>query len=138
MKSIEEEEHSTVLYEKLLNWTYHLETAADLVDIPIHFLLDLSEPLGFQPHTETSGEFFDLREGIFTAHPPPHKDFLDTDISSSLRTYLGTGFVADSPPLATREKRKRLMEGLIHYYKVHIPQFNGSNAFQVLREVFSI
>ncbi|NNC82623.1 MAG: DNA repair protein RecO [Flavobacteriales bacterium] len=136
VKSIEEEDNSESLYQTLLKWTRKLEKADALAEIPIRFLLELSEPLGFQPHAETQGPYFDLREGVFQDHPPHHPDFLDGEISSSLRAYLGTEIVATHA--ISKELRRRLLEGLVMYYRIHIPQFKGLSSFEVLREVYSL
>ncbi|NNK81133.1 MAG: DNA repair protein RecO [Flavobacteriales bacterium] len=138
LNCLEEEETSIELYDHIERWIITLEDIDELSNFPIEFMLSLSEQLGFYPHVDTKGDYFDLREGTFHDTPPHHKDFLDSDISSSLRTYHGTGFVAERPLIAKKKMRRRLLEGLMQYYRIHVPQFKTINSFKVLSEVFDI
>lgn len=136
MKCLEEEEASVELYDRIENWTIILEDLPSLNNFSIQFMMALSEPLGFYPHMDTRGSYFDLREGVFLEEPPHHKDFLEQEISSYLRSYHGTGFVATKALGAKKEMRRRLLEGLMQYYRIHVPQFKTINSFSVLSEVF--
>ncbi len=136
MNSIEEEEGSPELFAFLWKWISYLDQANQTADIPVSFMLSLSMPLGFYPHMESKGEFFDLREGYFLDRIPDHQDYLEGDICAGLRGYHGTGFVAEGIPVKSKELRRNILEALIRYFRVHIPQFRELKSYQVLTEIF--
>jgi DNA repair protein RecO (recombination protein O) len=111
-------------------------TDSSVPDFHLHFLLEFTRFLGFFPHEENNSfQYFDLRDGIYTQSAPLHPDYLKGD-----ELTLFTSFIIDSKNkvefLANRFQRNRLLEILIHYYKVHIPSFPTLKSIEVLREVF--
>jgi DNA repair protein RecO (recombination protein O) len=114
-----------------------LQSLDQLVKIPadylLRFLLELSSLLGFYPNGEynESAAYFDLQEGNFVSdistHPyslmPPHSEYL-----SMLLHINGTEI-----PTANRRK---LLDGLLQYYQLHVPNFTLPKSLKVLDEVF--
>lgn len=136
MNAIKEEEGSPELFEFQWDWISRLDEAKEIAEIPIRYMLSLTRPLGFYPDMGTEGRFFDLREGYFLHIRPDHRDILEDDICSGLKSYHGMGFVANGIPQVNKELRRKILEGLMIYFKVHIPQFKDLRSYQVLTEIF--
>ena len=114
------------------------------------FLMHLSSFLGFYPNLEAtdsrpeadngaaedSGELFDLREGRFCRMAPMHHDFLEPGEARLIRVLMRMDFPTMHLFRFTRNDRNRIVEVLLHYYRLHIPQFPELKSVGVLRELW--
>ena len=115
-------------------------------DYLLKFLLELSSLMGFYPHGEFSSgtSYFDLQAGRFVAdasihpymiHPPLSESFslLFHDENSSRDSNFGKVDVASDLDSLTRRK---LLDALLQYYQLHVPNFSLPKSLHVLSEVF--
>lgn len=101
------------------------------------FMMRLSLFLGFQPDMTSYEErsMFDLREGTFCTSTPLHTDFLKPDDAKKMQVLMRM-----SPsnlhlfPLS-RNERNRIIDIILYYYRLHIPQFGEMKTLEVLREL---
>ena len=120
------------------------------------FLMRLSRFLGFYPNLELrddshepgqtglaaadGGEafslMFDLREGRFCSVAPMHRDFLPPDEARLIRLLMRMDFPTMHLFRLSRHERNRIAEVLLHYYRLHIPQFPELKSLGVLRELW--
>lgn len=102
------------------------------------FMMRVSLFLGFYPNVEdySEGDFFDLRAGRFTSVSPLHGDFLRPDESRSICTLMR--MTASNMHLfrLSRTQRNNIVEVLLRFYSLHIPDFRPLKSWDVLREVF--
>ncbi len=102
------------------------------------FMMRVSRFLGFYPNVEdySEGDFFDLRAGRFTSVSPLHGDFLRPDESRSICTLMR--MTASNMHLfrLSRTQRNNIVEVLLRFYSLHIPDFRPLKSWDVLREVF--
>ena len=102
--------------------------------------------MGFYPHGEfsSSTSYFDLQAGRFVAdasihpymiHPPLSESFssLFHDENSSRDSNFGKVDVASDLDSLTRRK---LLDALLQYYQLHVPNFSLPKSLHVLSEVF--
>jgi len=102
-------------------------------DFLLNFLVDLSSLLGFSPHGVYNDEdsYFDLQEGVFTnnvsLHPyslhPPTSEFFSFLINSESN-------------LIPSHARRKLLDSLLQYYQLHVPNFSSPKSLKVLDEIF--
>ena len=119
------------------------------------FLMRLSRFLGFYPNLEVRGEglevrgerlevremsetdmYFDLREGQFCAAVPLHRDFLGTDEARLIRQLMRMDFPTMHLFRLSHNDRNRIVEVLLHYYQLHIPQFPELKSLAVLQALW--
>ena len=116
------------------------------------FLMRLSRFLGFYPNLEEGGEkkeeggerreesgdlIFDLRAGAFTTQVPLHRDFLQTEESMRIHLLMRMDFSTMRLFRLSRQDRNRIVEVLLQYYRLHIPQFPELKSLSVLQELWN-
>lgn len=103
------------------------------------FISAIAPFVGIQPDLENCNttNWFDLRAGRYTSVAPLHNDFLPPGNSHwpSLLSRL-TYYNADCLKLSG-EQRYRILEGILHYYAIHIPGIASMKSHHVLREIFA-
>ena len=101
------------------------------------FLLKLSRYLGFEPNQdETSITYFDMMNGVFLSQKPLHPHFLQQEIASDLFNLLHSDYSNMHKLHYSRQRRMKILEGLIEYYKLHVPDFRSLHSLAVLQSLF--
>lgn len=135
---LEEEEEHSELFDFLLGHLRWLDvTPYPIANLHLHFLLGLSGFLGFQPQDpEEDGElFFDLKDGVFTSIPPLHTFFLEPDQSRQMLALLESPLEAVHEIQLTRSQRKVLLNKLLLFYQLHLPNFKEIHTPEILEMV---
>ena len=103
------------------------------------FLMRLSRFLGFYPNLEeyADGAVFDLRAATFSRVVPMHRDFLGPDESRRIHLLMRMDFPTMHLYRLSRHDRGRIVQVLLQYYRLHIPQFPELKSLGVLQELFS-
>ncbi len=133
-KSIHEEESNEPLFHFIFE---RIRILDELEQVPsgylIAFLLSLSVYLGFHPHGTCNDKtpFFDLREGQFVSGGIGHPTTLNEQLSSKLSECIRNPNTELVPGM-----RRLLLEALLHYYQLHVPNFSSPRSLKVLEEVF--
>lgn len=92
----------------------------------------------FEPNQEEkNAQYFDLMNGIFLTYKPLHSHFLSVEMSALFNSLLYLSFESGNTLVLSREKRNELLNVLIEYYKLHVPEFYGLNSVSVLHEIFN-
>ncbi len=121
-KTLKEEEKNTGLFEFLISAFEILglkETGA--ANFHLTFMLKYSQYLGFYPTDNYSehNKYFDLMEGRFASDLPQHVHYLDGELSSYFNKFMKSSFENCETIKITNEERRRLINVLIDYYKLH-------------------
>ncbi|MBK6484654.1 MAG: DNA repair protein RecO [Chitinophagaceae bacterium] len=133
-KSIHEEESNEPLFHFIFE---KIKALDEMEQVPsgylIAFLLALSKHLGFHPHGSFNEKtpFFDLREGQFIAGGHGHPNTLDEQLSGKL-----SEFIRNPNTELSHGSRRLLLEAMLHYYQLHVPNFSPPRSLKVLEEVF--
>jgi len=103
------------------------------------FLMRLSRFLGFFPNLDNyvEGCVFDLRAGTFINNIPLHHDYLQPDESSLIHLLMRMDYPTMHLYRLSHHDRNRIVEVLLQYYRLHIPQFPELKSLQVLRELWT-
>lgn len=113
-----------------------MDTAADIRNFPLVFLLRLSAELGFSPAPPTGGEDrFDLREGEFIQGMVPHGHTLGPPLSTHLIALLATDFDTVDGPALSATHRRELLHHLLLYFRMHIEGLGELRSPAVLHQV---
>jgi DNA repair protein RecO (recombination protein O) len=135
-KTVKESESNPSLFEFLATSFYHLDTTTESVlNLPIAFMVHLSEYLGFQPTTNERPNFFDLKDGQFFAEEPLHQYFLNPIYSQLLIQFLETDLENVHLIEINGADRRYLLMRLCDYYRMHATNFQIPNTIAVLQEV---
>ncbi len=126
------------LYDFLERSVIDLDTHRGRVsDFHLLFMMQLTRYLGFEPNCERQAEgFFDMLEGVFVAHRPPHAHYLTPDKARDF-ALLAKAEHASADTLLPwgKEQRNQLLEKMLDYYRLHVPGFVGVNSLSVLRSL---
>ena len=113
------------------------------------FLMRMSRFLGFYPNLEVRGErlevrdmseedlFFDLREGRFCQEAPMHRDFLPPAEARLIHLLMRMDFPTMYLFQLSHHDRGRITDVLLHYYRLHIPQFPELKSLSVLQQLWT-
>ena len=160
--ALRSEQQNTILFDYICDSVQWLDMASDgFANFHLTFLMRLSRFLGFYPNLEERGKriatphsqrekeeggevremsetdfFFDLRESRFCTDAPVHRDFLQPHDAEKIRLLMRMDFPTMHLFQLSRIDRNRITEVLLHYYRLHIPQFPEMKSLGVLQELF--
>ena len=103
------------------------------------FLMRMSRFLGFYPNLDdyVDGCVFDLRAATFSLLIPTHRDFLQPDDARRIHTLMRMDFPTMHLYRLNRTDRNRIVDVLLRYYSLHIPQFPELKSLSVLQELWA-
>lgn len=138
-KSVKEEESNEALFGFLYNSVLDLdEPGAFSPSFHLSFLLQLSRLLGFAPRPNYfNGAWFNLREGVFEPNHPGHTETVAPEFSGYLHDLMQNSISGNNALSIPGAARGMLLNKLIEFYKLHLPNFSGLNSPAVLHEVLS-
>lgn len=110
---------------------------AGVANFHLIFMCRLARHLGIEPNAE-GGEYMylDLMNGVFQCNRPLHVHYISRDEATFFRQMLEVELAAPNAIVMSRERRNRMLEILMEYYRLHIPDFRGVNSLSVLRSLF--
>ncbi|NLV53255.1 MAG: DNA repair protein RecO [Bacteroidales bacterium] len=134
----EEKENQTLYYyiESSLLWLDMVESPASMANFHLTFLMHLSRFLGIYPNLDAPAPYFDLQSATYCDQRPLHAHYLFGQ--EALR--LPTLFRMDYPTMRlfrfSRSERRRILQVLNEYYRLHMPDFPELKSIEVLQEMF--
>jgi len=113
-------------------------------NFPLFFSLHLPHFFGFrmnEPEIElnkTPHIFLDLQEGVFSAHLPPHRYYMEGDSALVTAELLRISQPADLEDMRLNQlKRRELLDRYLEYYALHIQDFGQMKTVGILTEILS-
>ena len=135
LKTIEEDYSNDLLFEYLWGSIDLLTTTESPQNFHLVFLMNLTSFYGFRPQLpQDSEEYFDLENGTFSTIPSNFS--LSIEESLVWRRALGTKFDDLSELNLSGLERKRLLNNLIDYYRLHVSGLKQVNSHAILEAVF--
>lgn len=136
--SLHSEQCNEPLFDYIADSIQWLDAANDgFVNFHLAFLMHLSRFLGFYPNLENGEQYFDLREGRFCAEVPMHRDFLKPEEAQWIHLLMRMDFPTMRLYRLSRHDRHRIMDVLLHYYKLHLPDFPEMKSLAVLQQLWT-
>ncbi len=133
------EQANVPLFDYIYNSVMWLDTCtSDFANFHIIYMLRLSRFAGFYPNLESASEgaCFDLRSGCFSAHTPLHRDYIGAEEARKIGLLMRVSYATMHLITMSREERNRCVEVIVHYYRLHEPDFPELKSLPVLRELF--
>lgn len=110
---------------------------AGIANFHLVFLLKLSRYLGFEPNNDNEhATYFDLLNGVFQQEKPLHIHYLLPEMAKYLNDILLADYSTMHNLAFSRATRSKLLESIIEYYRLHIPEFYGLHSLPVLHSLF--
>jgi DNA repair protein RecO (recombination protein O) len=104
----------------------------------IVFLLRLLVHLGIYPNTDgkRTNSYFDMLNGTFVSSIPAHRHFLNREESEAFNTLFRISFENMSLYTFSRRERVSIINRIIEYYRLHIPEFPEIKSISVMQSLF--
>ena len=154
--ALRSEQQNEVLFAYIADSMQWLDIAEKgYANFHLTFLMRMSRFLGFYPNLEEReakkeerGErkeerdlpeefFFDLREGRFCQEAPMHRDFLPPAEARLIHLLMRMDFPTMHLFQLSHLDRGRITDVLLHYYRLHIPQFPELKSLSVLQQLWT-
>lgn len=139
-KSLKEEETNPALFNFIYDAIVFLDKKKEkFADFHLLFMIKLSRYLGFAPKRNYSkqNDIFDLIEGSFVNRIPVHFHFIEEPLSKNFSDYLEIGFEDLEQNKIPSSMRKKLLECLLEYYKLHLEGFGDIKSYPILQTVLN-
>ena len=135
-KSIKEEEKNIELFEFVKKSMIWLDNSEKFSNFHIQFLVKLLSFLGISPEkTEKTMNGFNMIDGVFCEYD--QSEFcINGELVDYFKSFLGTEFDDNIDEVNTSNKRKELIEFLIKYMQIHLPDFKRPKSLNILYELF--
>ena len=137
--ALRSEQQNAPLFAYVCDSMQWLDTVeSDFANFHLTFLMRLSRFLGFYPNLDdyVDGCVFDLRAATFSLQVPTHRDFLQPDDARRIHTLMRMDFPTMRLYRLSRQDRNRIVNVLLYYYRLHIPQFPELKSLPVLQELW--
>jgi DNA repair protein RecO (recombination protein O) len=136
---IQEKEANQKLFDFLVHAIQRLETVDEGVsNFHLTFMIKLSSYLGIYPNSDNykAGQYFDLKNGVFTKGIPEQEKFLNKEDSIIFARLLKINFDNMSVFIFSREERVIIIRHIISYYRLHLSDFPELKSLDVLQSIF--
>lgn len=136
-KSLREESPDEDLFDYIKSSLEYFDSGIDHTYFHLIFLTRLAKFFGFAPKGiyDESTCFFDLQNGTFTSNRNKSLHTIDRDESSAF--YELTQADYSSTLKISPEMRRRLLNSIVEYYRLHLEGFGEVKSLPILIEVFS-
>ena len=138
--ALKREEVNPALYDYIESAILWLDGSAEhFVNFHLVFLMRLTRLLGFWPNVGSyqHGDVFDLLEGQFSSLTPMHQYFLENSEALLLPMLTRMNFRNMRFFRMNRVQRRRFLDVLVLYYRLHVPEFPELKSLNVLKEILS-
>lgn len=135
---VKESEPNPMLFEFVWSSIGALDELQEgVANFHLWFLTKLSALLGFFPAGEYhTGDWFDIREGLYTPIRPLHNQYFNPETARFFRdfTECDVRFLAEIG--MNRHQRVEFLQALLSYYAYHLDAIQSVQSVQILQEVF--
>lgn len=136
---IREREADARLFAYLYDSIRLLElTNKGIANFHIVFLLNLLHYLGIFPNEESyaTDSYFDMMNGVFVCLRPSHDYYLDKEESAFFGRLLKIRFENMSLYSFSRKERVNVINHILDYYRLHLPEFPEIKSLSVMQSLF--
>lgn len=109
-----------------------------IANFHLAFLLHLLYYIGIYPNVESRSDdsYFDMLNSIFVSQRPNHVHYLDKQESIVMVRLLKITYENMSLYSFSRQDRVRIIERLLEYYRLHLPEFPEIRSLAVMQTMF--
>lgn len=134
---IREEEGNPALFRFLEKSFLWLDDHEEVANFHIHFLLQLSNFLGFYPDASESGlPYFNMIEGNFEASESSHYSVEGSTIEDFKR-FFNMDFDSSREIKLSKKSRSDLLNMILTYYHLHVQGYQKPKSLLILNQLFN-
>lgn len=129
--------------ERLFDYLYRSiclleEVEQGVANYHLVFLLGLLHYMGIFPNVEAhrAGYYFDMLNGEFIDHIPMHRHYLSREESAFFARLLRISYENMSLYGFSRQERVDIIERILEYYRLHLPEFAEIKSLAVMQSLF--
>jgi DNA repair protein RecO (recombination protein O) len=133
------EQQNEPMFDYLLSGIEWLDNSTEhYANFHLVFLMRLSRFLGFYPNLEGYEPdcLFDLRASTFCRQAPLHSDYLAPAEAARVELMMRMDFATMHLFRLSRHDRGRLLDIILTYYRLHLPDFPELHSLAVLQELY--
>ena len=137
--ALKSEQQNELLFHYIIDSMLWLDNCpSGFANFHIVFMMRLSRFLGFYPNLDDyhAGSVFDLQAACFVGPLPAHRYFLSATDSAAMRVMMRMDFPTMHLFRMSHEERNRLVEAIITFYRLHLPDFPELRSLEVLKELY--
>jgi DNA repair protein RecO (recombination protein O) len=138
--SIHEEEPNAALFKYLFHTIQLLDILeGNFANFHLHFAIQLSKYLGFGPaeSTYTEGFLFNLADGKFHFNPQLNEYKMNPEQSLLFYQISNLSYESFSTLRFSKILKKTMLNHILNYYHLHLPDFKAMHSHEVLETVLS-
>lgn len=138
LKVLRESEAQADLFPFIHDFVLHLDSTEESVaNLPVYFLLWMTDFLGFQPERPSFGSpyYFDRTQGYFLPEVPEHDEYSGAEVSAFLVALLDASFSNVAEINVSRETRSAALNALLDYLRGQMERFRGISSHRILADV---
>ena len=122
--------------EGSLTWLDNVSTSFS--NFHLVFMMHPSKLIGFFPNLsgDVPGAWFDFRNGSFSLVRPSHNDCLRPEEASVIGLLMRMNYDTMRLFRMSQAQRNRCAELILHYYRLHVPNFPELRSLEVLKTLF--
>ena len=139
VEHLNKREPDSRLFEYLFESIQLLELSdKGVANFHLVFLLRLLHYLGIYPNVESyvAGSCFDMLNGVFVDRIPMHRHYLNRQESVVLARLLKISFENMSLYSFSRQDRVSVINRILEYYRLHLPDFPEIKSLSVMQSLF--
>lgn len=139
-KTIREPEQNQDLFDFIEDAFIELDRSSGkaLLNYPLFFLTHLMGLFGFTIHDNYSAQrpFLDLKDGKFISDQPDHPYYLDAQKSAGISEIMKARHPQELSEISLNNQlRRELIEAMLQFYTLHIPDFGSIRSLPILRAI---
>lgn len=137
--AIKEQEQNLKLFEFLYNSIHWIDLSKKGYNhFHLLFMMKLTKHLGFYPTLDVDKEakYFDLQQGVFRSVAPTHSNFIDSEQLCAWKQLINVKLETINNLLFSNSLKRKLLQTMMLYYKLHLIHFKELNSHHVLQSVF--
>ena len=138
--AIKEQEPNLKLFEFLYNSIHWIDLSKESYNnFHLLFMMKFTKHLGFYPMLDGDNEakYFDLQQGVFRRSTPKHRYFIDSEQLSAWKQLINVKFETINNLLFSISLKRKLLQTMMLYYKLHLIHFKELNSHHILQSVFN-
>ena len=138
--ALREEKQNEPLYryiESSLQWFDEARFPTAIANFHLVFLMHLSRFIGIYPNLEDPTRFFDLQGGTYQPACPSHAYYIKEVEALTIPLLFRMNYSTAHLFRLSASQRRRILDVLNTYYRLHLPNFPQLKSMEVLHEVFA-
>ena len=138
--AIKEQEPNAKLFHFLYNSIHWIDLSNEgYSHFHLLFMMKFTKHLGFYPMSDGYKEarYFDLQQGVFSRVAPAHPYFIDSEQLSAWKQLINVKLETINSLLFSNSLKRKLLQTMMLYYKLHLIHFKELNSHHILQSVFN-